>query len=75
MIKSLPADAEDAGDLGSVPRWRISLGGKNGNPFQYSCWEIPWTEEPGGLQSMQSQRIGHDGVTEHAHVYKHFSNK
>ena len=25
--------------------------------------EIPWTEEPGGLQSMGSQRIGHDGVT------------
>ena len=24
------------------------------------AWEIPWTEEPGGLQSMQSQRIGHD---------------
>ena len=24
------------------------------------AWEIPWTEEPGGLQSMGSQRIGHD---------------
>ena len=23
-------------------------------------WEIPWTKEPGGLQSMGSQRIGHD---------------
>ena len=23
-------------------------------------WEIPWTEEPGGLQSMESQRVGHD---------------
>ena len=23
-------------------------------------WKIPWTEEPGGLQSMESQRIGHD---------------
>ena len=23
-------------------------------------WEIPWTEEPGGLQSMGSQRVGHD---------------
>ena len=27
------------------------------------AWEIPWTEEPGGLQSMGSQRIGHDLVT------------
>ena len=24
------------------------------------AWRIPWTEEPGGLQSMRSQRIGHD---------------
>ena len=26
-------------------------------------WRIPWTEEPGGLQSMESQRVGHDGAT------------
>ena len=24
------------------------------------AWEIPWSEEPGGLQSMESQRVGHD---------------
>ena len=24
------------------------------------AWIIPWTEEPGGLQSMKSQRVGHD---------------
>ena len=24
------------------------------------AWRIPWTEEPGGLQSMGSQRVGHD---------------
>ena len=30
--------------------------GEDDNPLQYSCWEIPWTEEPGGLQSMRSQR-------------------
>ena len=28
----------------------------NGNPLQYACWEIPWTEEPGGLQFMGSQK-------------------
>ena len=33
----------------------------NGNPLQY--WEIPWTEEPGGLQSMGLQRVGHGWVT------------
>ena len=24
------------------------------------AWRIPWTEEPGGLQSLSSQRVGHD---------------
>ena len=27
------------------------------------AWKIPWTEEPGGLQSMGSQRVGHDWET------------
>ena len=27
------------------------------------AWEIPWTEEPGGLQSMGSQRVGHDSAS------------
>ena len=30
------------------------------------AWKIPWMEEPGGLQSMGSQKVGHDLVTEHA---------
>ena len=28
--------------------------------FSILAWKIPWTEEPGGLQSMGSQRVGHD---------------
>ena len=28
------------------------------------AWEIPWTEEPDGLQFMELQRVGHDLVTE-----------
>ena len=28
------------------------------------AWEIPWTEEPGGLQSMGPQRVGHNSATE-----------
>ena len=35
------------------------LGEGNGNALQYSCWKIPWTEEPGRLQSMGSPRVGH----------------
>ena len=34
-----------------------SLREGNGNPLQYSTWEILWTEEPGGLQSMGSQEL------------------
>ena len=30
------------------------------------AWEISWTEEPGGLQSLELQRVGHNLATEHA---------
>ena len=36
------------------------IGEGNGNPFQYSCLENLWTEEPGGLLSMGSHRVGHN---------------
>ena len=57
------ASACNAGDLGSNPGLRRSPGGGQGNPLQYSAWRIPWTEEPDGLQSMGSHRVGHDEVT------------
>ena len=31
------------------------------------AWKIPWTEEPGGLQSMGLQRVGHDWATNTLH--------
>ena len=40
-----------------------TLGEGNGTPLQYLAWKIPWMEEPGGLQSMGSLRVGHDWVT------------
>ena len=60
VIKNLPANAGDTRDMGSIPRSGRSLGKGNGNPFQYSCLEIPWTEDPGRLQFMGSQRVRHD---------------
>ena len=42
-----------------------SPGGGLGNPLQYLAWRIPRTEEPGGLQSMGSQRVRHDWATKH----------
>ena len=56
------ASVYNAGDPGSIPGWGRSPGEGNGNPLQYS-WKIPWTEEPGGLQSTGSQRVGHDRAT------------
>ena len=54
------ASAYNVGDPGSIPGSGRSSGEGKGHPFQYSCWKIPWTEEPGSLQSMGSQRVGHD---------------
>ena len=31
--------------------------------FSTHAWKIPWVEEPGMLQSMESRRVGHDGAT------------
>ena len=55
--------AYTVGDLGLIPGWGTSSGEGNGNPLQYYCLEIPWTEEPGRLQSMGSRRVRHDWVT------------
>ena len=48
-----------AGDVGLIPGLERSPGEGNGNPLQHSCLAIPWTEEPGGLQSVGSQRVRH----------------
>ena len=51
-------------DSFSIPGSGRSPGGGHGDPFQLKnlllAWRIPWTEEPGRLQSIGSQRIGHD---------------
>ena len=61
LVKNLPANAGDTGDVGSISGSGRVPGGGHGNPLQYSCLKkIPWTEEPGGLQSTGSQRVRHD---------------
>ena len=55
MVKHLPTMRET---------WVQSLGRKDPVEKEMethsSIWKIPWTEEPGGLQSMGLQRVGHD---------------
>ena len=41
VVKYLPASAEDARDIGSIPRWGRSPGEGNNSPLQYSCLENP----------------------------------
>ena len=45
----------NVGDVCSVPGLGRSPGESNGNPSSILVWEIPWTEQPGGLQYMGSQ--------------------
>ena len=35
----------------------------NGTPLQYSCWKIPWMQEPGGLQPVGLRKVRHDWAT------------
>ena len=54
------------GDLGLNPLGQEDpLEEEMANHSSVLAWKIPWTEEPGGLQSMWLQRVGHDLATEH----------
>ena len=53
VVKNLP---DNAGNTVSIPGSGRCPGEGNVNPLQFTCLEIPWIEEPGGLQSMGSQR-------------------
>ena len=66
MVKCLPTNA---GDVEALPGLGRSPGGGNGDPLQYSCLEIPRTEEPGGLQPVGSQRVGHNLATQPEQQY------
>ena len=52
MVKNLPDNAGDLRDIDSIPGLRRSLGGGWATHSSILAWRIPWTEEPGGLQSL-----------------------
>ena len=58
--KESAASAGDVGDVGSIPGVEGSPRGGNVNPSSIPAWKIPWTEEPGGPQSMGLQGVRHD---------------
>ena len=57
MVKNLPANV---GDLGLITGSGRSPEEGMATPSSIAVWRIPGTEEPGGLQTMRSQRVGHD---------------
>ena len=63
-VKKLPANAGDMRHMGSVPGSGRAPGEGLSNPPSILAWGIPWTEGPGGIQSMGSPRTEE---TVHAH--------
>ena len=57
VVKNLPANA---GDAGSIPGQEDPLEEEMATYYSIFAWKIPWTEEPGRLQSMGSQKVRHD---------------
>ena len=56
--------------------WKDSLEKRIATYSNILAWRIPWTEGPGGLKSMGSQRVRHNGVTNtytytHTHTHTH----
>ena len=60
VVKNSPASAGDRREAGSIPESGRSPGGGQAPHSSILAWRIPWTEEPGGLQSMGSQGVGDD---------------
>ena len=50
----------NAGDWVQSLGWEVPLEEEMATHSSIPAWRVPWTEEPGRLQSMGSQRVGHD---------------
>ena len=60
MVKNPPANAGDREDTGLIPGLGRSPGEGMATHSSILAWRIPWAEEPGSLQSIGSQRVGHN---------------
>ena len=60
VVKNPPANAGDMRDASLIPKLGDPLEEGMETHSSILAWRIPWTEEPGGLQSMGSQRVRHD---------------
>ena len=61
VVKNLPAQCEEMQDTWvCFLEWEDLLEEEMATHSSILAWKIPWTEEPGRLQSMESQRVRHD---------------
>ena len=60
MVKNLSASAGDLRDMGLIPQSGRSFGEEHGNPLYYSSLENPMDKEPGRLQFIVLQKVGHN---------------
>ena len=60
VVKNLPANAGDIKDLGLISGWGRSPGGGHATHSSILAQRIPWTEQPGGLQSIGSLTVEHN---------------
>ena len=65
MVKELP---HNAGDMGSITGWGRTLEKQMATYYCILVWEIPWTEDPGRLQSMGVAKESDDLVTKQHQV-------
>ena len=68
VVKNPPVKT---GDSGSIPGFGRCPRVGNSNPLQILAWEIPWTEEPGRLQSIGSKRVAQRLTKQQQHLYRH----
>ena len=69
--KESACNAGEAGHVGSVPGWEDPLEQEMAIHCSLLARKIPWSEEPGGLQSKESQRAAHNQATEREHTSIH----
>ena len=60
VVRNLPANAGEAGDEGSSLVGEDPLVEEMARHSSILAWKIPWTQEPGRLQTTGSQRVRHD---------------
>ena len=60
VVENLFIITEDIREMGLFLGWEDPLEKVMATHCSFLAWRIPWTEEPGGLQSVGSQRVGHD---------------